>query len=206
MTVVSGLLFLVHRAIVSGKTETAHRERKPLGVAACDFWYPSVCVNDHKKDGMCVFSPAIVCSLALGAYTCVYVCVCGGWWWMLLNVGAERRCSDHWLLSSSQDGLYGIKSGSSREFMLSGKGECFWIHEEGSWIKSENPPSPKQLFPRVICARVSPRPLPRSRHLALSYPPRARASPLVLSSSPQARRGIPHSKAVQFSPSHPTVT
>lgn len=123
---------------------------------------------------------------------------------MPLKVGAERRCSDHWLLSSSQDGLYGIKSGSSREFMLSGKGECFWIHEEGPWIKSENPPAPKHLFPRVICARVSPRPLPRSRHLALSYPPRARASPLAPFFHPLRKPGGESLVPKQSSPLLPT--
>ena len=48
---------------------------------------------------------------------------------------------------------------------------------------------------------------PKSRPPALSYPLGARASPLApfFHHLPKARKGIPHSKVVQFPPSHPTI-
>ena len=119
--------------------------------------------------------PAIVSSMALGTHT--RVCMCGGW--TPLKVGAERGCSDHRLSSNSWDGLYGAKLGSSREFTLSDKEECFWIHEEGPGIvfrKATFPPSCSSLE-CYLCPRLSP--CPGRRHPALSSPPRARASPLA---------------------------
>lgn len=98
MTVVSGLLSYTHRPIVSKNSitlETGTPGKKALEVSACISWCPPVCANDHKKDRTCVFPPAIVCSVVL--------------------------C--YWLLSNSQDGLYGAESGRSRAFMLSDKGE-----------------------------------------------------------------------------------
>lgn len=125
---------------------------------------------------------------------------------MPLKVGAEKGCWDHWLLSNSQDGLYGTKSGSSTEFILSDKGECFWIHKEGPWIMFRKATFPLSNSSLEVFVPVS-LPLPKEQTPGCVPPSTSKGfSPCpVLSPTPQARREIPHSRVVQFSPSHPTI-